>query len=196
MKGLKQAAELSRELAQLEAGKLSAEGLLTEAMEAADCGSNRLDMLAEVIQKPEMEALPRLVRNIIRNIFDGRVSTVPPAERLSQIVRAWGSPEAPALLNSIGSAEGELFALAVREAGKKHPEAFGDVTDWAGHLAALGEARTAFEAALAALDFKAADLVIGDEISFKCTGGAVTLGPDWQQRLIDWQLAKPTKAAA
>ena len=196
MKGLKKAAELYRDLGHLELGKLSAESFLKEAMEAADCGPNRLDMLADIIQKPEHIALPRLVRIIRKNIFDGRISAVPPADRLAAIVRGWGGPEVSAQLNAIGSSEGDIFALAVREAGKRHPDIFGDVTDWAAHLSALEIVQEQYEAALAAMDFTAADLFISDKISFMCTLGTVTLGPNWQQRLVDWELAEPSKKAA
>jgi hypothetical protein len=196
MKGLKQAAELAHELDHLEAGKLTAEGFLEEAMKAADAGPNRLGMLAEIIQKPEFEAIPRLVRIIIKNILDGRVSTIPPAERLSQIVRTWGGTEVSAQLTAIGSSEAEAFALAVREASERHPEVFGDVPDWAAHVARLDAVQEQYSEAVAALDFKSADLIIGDEVSFKCTGGAVLLSDGWRQKLVDWKLAQPSKIAA
>ena len=102
-----------------------------------------------------------------------------------------------------------MGALAARQAAKRHPDQFGVIDDWQTYQNTLAEEREQYEAAKADINFGVADLIIdhdaatSDErerglcrVSFRNTGGAVALGHNWQQRLIDWQLAKPNKAAA
>ena len=210
MKGVKQAVDLARDIAAMETdAKLSADAFQREALEAANTTDERLDLIESELEHPDYAAAQQLIRKLVEMIGSANVRNVPDADRMAMIIRVNGGDAAEAQFASLGSKASDAFALAARHAAKRYADRFGVIEDWQTYQATLADMRDKYGRALAAINFDYSDLMIDHDavtpsqrdsglcrVSFWSTSGAVTLGHGWQQRLVEWHLAQPTKAAA
>jgi hypothetical protein len=210
MKGLKRAADLAQKLAEQESGaKLSADAFEREALEAAGATTAHIDLIEEELRHPDYASAQQLVRKLAETIGSANVHSVPPADRMAMFIRAYSGEAAEAQLATLGCKGSYAFALAVRHAANRYPDRFGVIDDWQAYQKTLDDLRNEYQSALVDINFGIADLIVDYDsvsneerarglcrVSFSCTSGEVTLGQNWRQRLVNWQLAKPNKAAA
>ncbi len=211
MKNLKKAVALAGSLAEMgDNPKLSAEAFCQASLEAADGTSDaRLDLIEENLGRPDYADAEALIRKLAEVIASGNTPAVPDPKRMSQFIGAYGGDAAMSQLAQMGASGRDAFAIAARRAARRHPERFGVIEDWDAFQESLSALTAQYDAALAAIDFSLADLIIDGggllpgerdrglcRVTFKCTRGVVVFSDGWQQRLVDWHLRRSEKIAA
>lgn len=198
----KEAVALSEKVETLSAKrKLTADVFNRSMQEMANSDDARLDAL-----KAKLESDPKgkylrwtlaFYRQSVRWVKEPSCSG-PPKEpwRLHWLGR---HEEATQELQTIGSSILELFALAVRETAREHPEVFGDIEDMAAHQLALTEAKVAYAEALNRIEneYTTDDIIVGQpdkegraRISYKVSRGKVAIGEGSGERLVNFLRSK------
>ncbi len=210
MKNLKKAVALAGSLGEMaNSPKLSPEAFCQAALEAAGTSNERLDLIEENLDQPDYADAAALIRKLAEVVASGNTPAVPNPKRMSQFIGAYGGDAANPQLAQMGASGRDAFAIAARRAARRYPDRFGAIEDWPTFQKSLTELRAQYDAALASIDFTVGDLIIDGggllpgererglcRVSFRCTAGAVTFGDGWQQRLVDWHLARSEKIAA
>lgn len=210
MKNLKRAVALARSLGEMNnSPKLSAEAFVGAALAAAGTSEARLDLVEESLDQPDYADAAALIRKLAEVISGSNSPSVPNPARMVQFLGAYGNEAANPQLAQVGANGRDAFAIAARRAARHYPDRFGVIEDWSAFQQTLTGMHAEYDAALLGIGFALTDLIIDGagllpgererglcRVSFRCTGGAIALGDGWQQRLVDWHLARPEKAAA
>ena len=173
--------------------KLSPSAFLRDAMEVAGTTDERLDTLEKALTGPAFVRSNQFYRMAMKFIKE-KGCTRPPNElrRLSWLGRL---EEVTAELSSIGSSPFELFALAVPTMTRTNPEVFGDIENFILYQESLRTTRDKLENLFKQMErsYGPEDLEIGPtdkegraRVSIKISKGAVHLGENFPERLVNW----------
>lgn len=198
-KDLKEAVRLAELLEKLsKPHKLSVIAFPRMAMEIAGTDDSRLDAFGEALKRPHLRCTKRYVIDSEKWVREG-TCTCPPRE-LRRLAWLGRFEEVCSELASIGSNPFEAFAYAAREVAQKHPEKFGTVEDMDAYRQELEDTKQAYATLLEKIrtGYSSEDLIVDNpddsgyaRCSFRITKGAVPLGRDWPQHLINYLRAHP-----
>jgi len=180
--------------------KLSAKAFMRYALKKANTTPAKLDALEKAIEAPVMERCRQFRRNALRFLKEPFCTCFPTEPRKLTWLVHGSVDELYAELARVGSDIFELFALAVRDATRQFPEAFGSIEDIDQHekrLKALAAERAELFAQIET-SYTPADLQIGAldkrgnaPVTFAISGGEVPLGPQSGERLVNWLRSHP-----
>lgn len=194
------AAQFTHQLRLLEAGrpKLTAKAFLQAAMEIANIDKKRLVSLEKMLAHKTAEPLRGFVARAVARLRDGSYSY--PPDKLNRI-RYLGSDEVAGVMGGHQTNYFEMFALAVKICGDRHPEAFGTIENWPAYQAQVRHIRDTVAAmnVMITTEVKGSDLHIVDggngtaRVTFTLSDGEVSLYPvkDAGERLVNWVLNHP-----
>ncbi len=180
--------------------KLTAKAFMRDALKKAGTSHAKLDALEKAIEAPVMERCRQFRRRAIRFLKEPLCTCFPTEPRKLTWLVQGGVDELYAELARVGSDIFELFALAVRDATRQYPDAFGTIEDMDTHqqkLKALAAERAEIFARIET-SYTPCDLQIGTldkrgnaSVSFAISGGEVPLGPLAGERLTNWLRSHP-----
>lgn len=178
--------------------KLRKEAFQRIANEIAGTDEGKLIRLSKALYKPEFVHSRQMLRTAERWIRED-TCTAPPRE-IRRLTWLGNSEVAIAELSAFGSGLFELFALAVRNVAQKNPEVFGEHEDLDAHKREFEDTKARYESILQKIEssYAPTDLLIGRaaedgtaRVSFKVTGGEITIGRGCGERLMNWLTVRP-----
>jgi hypothetical protein len=191
-----------KEFDDLANNKLTDTAFVAEARDQARLTEGEVErVLHQVMEGLGLEVAKREFRKMVK-LIKGPSCTRAKFKRFP--TNYFCDDEAKSELAVIKATPQGLWAAAASWVSMKHPEVFGEVRDFDAHMARLDalKARQQELFKLVETSFTADDVMFLEtsdlmhnegytRMGFKCTGGAVALGRDAGQRLVDWLLAHP-----
>jgi len=183
----------------LAAWKLSASAFLREAIRIADTTPERLRSLREKIFDPENPIWFEAKAALRRMVVSIRSPNWPGPSRELRRYNFLLTEESLGEVVALGSSTFELAALAVLICAEEHPDAFGTCEDLVAQDTKLMELALRRDELYKLIEtqYTADDLLIGTPdgkghsvVSYKMSGGAVPLGPNAGERLVNFMLSQ------
>jgi hypothetical protein len=183
-----------RALDQLANAKLSPDAFLKLAIKIADTTPERLAELREKLERPNTFGLFELAGVLRRFTIAFRSPNWPGPSRELRRYNFLLTPEALSEIVSLHSTTFEIAALAALIATEQHPQDFGQCEDLDKHYKHLNDLALRRDELYEQIEtaHTAADLLVGQpdssgrcDVTFKLSGGAVSLGPHAGERLVN-----------
>lgn len=182
------------EMESLESRKLSAKAFMRDALNKAKTKPIRLEELERALGPGTADA-EAFIRRVSHELRRPNWTALP--NDLTMFTRVYGSADAEQQLTAAGFSVGEAVAVAVQRATREAPEAFGTVDLPKKSDGEVKAVRRDYEALVFRLTFSPVDLTVGeDAVTFRFTGDAVRLAPNWRDELVRWAGGNPIKKAA
>ena len=154
----------------------------------------QLDRLEATLGDPECDAVVAFIRVMENLVVGPHCPRPPPSEKLAQFARVYGSAESATQLARLGFSTGQVIALAARNAAAKHPDRFGHVDDWQGHLDHIRGLRTKLDRLMKDMGAR----VSGADLNVNEKGATFTMAPNielagrWQEQLLHHAVRQAT----